>query len=176
MKDQVTADRISKLHPRIREEVTTIVNNIENSGVGIRIVQGLRTFDEQNNLYAQGRTQAQLDAVGLKNVKARPDLPKVTNARGGESFHNYGLSIDFVLLHADKQVSWSQTEDLDKDGKRDWMEVVEAFGCKGYNWGGFWKSPDYPHFEKSYGLTFQQLLALKNAGTVDKDGYVLLSV
>ena len=52
--DKVTLDRIAKLHPSVREEVTKIVNecNIALSGRSqIRLSQGLRTFAEQDELF-----------------------------------------------------------------------------------------------------------------------------
>lgn len=173
MKDSASIQRVSKLHPKIRQEVIAIIDAIEMNGVEIRIVQGYRSFEEQNNIYAQGRTQAQLNLVGLNSTIARPDLPQVSKAYAGQSYHNYGLAIDFCLHHKDGTISWDLTEDLDKDGKKDWMEVVEAFGIKGYSWGGYWKSgKDNPHLEKTFGLTFQQLLSLRKSGNVDNEGYV----
>jgi len=91
--DKVTQDRIKLLHPKVRDEVSKIVNEANNlltKHSQIRIVQGLRTIEEQNDLYAQGRT---------KQGK------KVTNAKGGSSFHNYGLAVDFCLLIDDKETN-----------------------------------------------------------------------
>src|SRR5690606_35479001 len=112
-------------------------------GIRLRFAQGLRTIAEQDALYAQGRT--------------KPGSI-VTNAKGGQSVHNYGLAFDIVILYdKDKNgtfetASWSRTEDLDKNKKADWMEVVEYFKSKGWNWGGDWRSfKDYPHFEKTFG-------------------------
>jgi len=58
----------------------------------LRFTHTLRTHAEQDKLYAQGRT-----------VKGSI----VTNARGGQSYHNYGLAIDICLLSKDgTKVSW----------------------------------------------------------------------
>lgn len=145
MKDAVSIARVKLLHPKIRDEVAELIGKIEinNPKFIIRIVQGLRTIDEQNALYAQGRTKP-------GNI--------VTNARGGSSYHNYGLAIDFCLLY-DGKVSWDVMEDHDKDGKRDWMEVVDTFRAYGYEWGGTWKSiPDQPHLQKTFGYGWRGLL------------------
>lgn len=98
--DKVTQDRIKLLHPKVRDEVSKIVNEANNlltKHSQIRIVQGLRTIEEQNDLYAQGRT---------KQGK------KVTNAKGGSSFHNYGLAVDFCLLIDDKDISWKDRKSV----------------------------------------------------------------
>lgn len=151
--DRVTENRIALLHPKVRNEVTTIVNEANSlltKHSEIRIVQGLRTIQEQNALYAQGRT-----APGKI----------VTNAKGGSSFHNYGLAVDFCLLINGSTISWSLTADYDNDQKADWQEVVEVFKRYGWEWGGNWTSiKDYPHFQKTFGYTWRQLLAKYNSG------------
>lgn len=134
--DKATQDRIQLLHPSIRDEITCLVikaNAQLTSHSEIRIVQGFRTFAEQTVLYAQGRTTPG---------------KKVTNAKAGESMHNYGLAIDFALLIDDKEISWDLKKDWDGDKVADWMEVVKVFKDAGYTWGGQWKFTDNPHFEK----------------------------
>lgn len=144
MKDAPSIQRVRLLHPKIREEVSELIGKIEiNNSFAIRIVQGLRTIDEQNALYAQGRTKpGQI----------------VTNARGGSSYHNYGLAIDFCLLYNGK-ISWDTNLDEDKDGVKDWQEVVTMFKNNGFSWGGDWKSiVDQPHLEKTFGYNWRALL------------------
>ena len=157
MRDYISINRVANLHPKVREDVKRCIEEAEAGfppNMAIRIVQGLRTIDEQNALYAQGRT--------------RPG-PIVTKAVGGKSYHNYGLAIDFAILK-DKDnngtyetLSWETKEDFDKDGKKDWMEVVAVFKKYGWVWGGDFSSiPDAPHFEKTFGYKVSQLLALYN--------------
>lgn len=150
------------LHPYVKAKAEELIANANKRLTGnykIMITQGLRTKAAQNDLYAQGRTQAQLNAVGLSNVKAKPSMDKVTNARGGFSMHNYGLAIDFALRSVDgKDVTWAMNKDFDGDGKADWMEVVEEAKKLGFEWGGDWKSfKDYPHFQMTAGLTDKQV-------------------
>jgi peptidoglycan L-alanyl-D-glutamate endopeptidase CwlK len=99
-------------------------------------------------------------------------VPKVTNSRGGFSFHNYGLAIDIVLIVDGKSASWEIKKDFDGDGKADWMEVVAIFKSFGWEWGGDWKFYDAPHFQKTLGYSVRQLLALHQAGKVDENGFV----
>lgn len=167
MIDQVTLQRIQTLHPSVRNEVNhiyqaQIVPALSGKAI-CRFAYTLRTIAEQNALYAQGRTKL-FDAQGNR-------LGKVTNAKGGQSIHNYGLALDIVLIK-DKDgngsfetASWEDTVDFDKDGKADWMEVVNILKANGWEWGGDWSSfKDKPHFQKDFGYTWQQLQAKLNDG------------
>lgn len=148
MTDQVTLNRIAVLHPAIRAEVGTLVtaaNAALTSHSQMRIVQGLRTFPEQDALYAQGRT--------------KPG-PRVTKAKGGQSYHNYGLAIDFCLIIDGKEVSWNTEKDFDGDKVADWLEVVQIFVKAGYKWGKAFN--DLPHFEKAHGYDWRDLLKKYN--------------
>lgn len=156
MRDTISINRAFLLHPKIRAEVMALIDKAESKlpNTAIRIVQGLRTFEEQNKLYAQGRTLPG---------------PRVTNAKAGQSFHQYGLSIDFALLYdKDKNgtyesLSWDTLKDFDRDGESDWMEVVEIFEEAGYTWGGrFSTIRDNPHLEKTFGFHWKQLLEKYN--------------
>ena len=147
MVDKVTEEKIKLLHPSVRDEVRILIDKINTSvltgSAKVRISQGLRTFAEQDALYAQGRT--------------KPGA-KVTNAKGGQSIHNYGLAVDIVLIIDGKTASWDTKKDFDKDKQADWMEVVSEFKKAGWDWGGDWKSfKDMPHFEKTKGLTLEQI-------------------
>lgn len=151
--DNITLDRIKLLHPTLRKEVYDAYMHVNNKllgkGVRLRFAYTLRTNEEQDALYAQGRT---------KTGK------KVTNAKGGQSIHNYGLAFDIVLL-LDKDgngtfetASWDINADFDNDHKADWMEVINYFKSIGWEWGGDWKSfKDYPHLQKTSGYTWKQL-------------------
>ncbi len=140
--------RLSGLHPVVRAAATILIERCYARGVNIVITQGLRTIAEQDALYAQGRT--------------KPG-PIVTNARGGHSYHNYGLAIDFALLLLDgRNVSWDMNWDGDGDKVADWSEVVQEAKALGFEWGGDWTSfKDLPHFQIVFGLSTAQLRAGK---------------
>jgi len=156
MEDKITLERIKLLHPKLRSEVehiykSQIIPALSGSAY-CRFAYTLRTFKEQDALYAQGRS-IMFDTKGKR-------LGIVTNAKGGQSIHNYGLALDIVLITNGKVASWDTAKDFDKDGKPDWMEIVEIFKNAGWTWGGDWKKfKDAPHFEKPLGYTWQQLLA-----------------
>ena len=116
-----------------------------------RITHTLRTIEEQDALYKQGRT--------------KPGK-KVTNAKGGQSYHNYGMAFDICLVVDGKTASWDMEEDFDKDHEADWMEVVHIAKKYGWEWGGEWpKFKDAPHFQKTYGYNTTKLKAMmKNSG------------
>lgn len=139
MKDQISISRVGVLHPEIRKSVIDFIDEIEaKTGLLFRIVQGLRTFDEQQAIYDQGRT---------KPGKI------VTNAKPGSSYHNYGLAIDIVPI---------------VNGKPDWnfkYETIYDIAEKhGFTCGGKFKSiVDKPHFEKNYGLKWRELLSRHQA-------------
>ena len=167
--DLQTIEKIKKeAHPKLREELQKIYEEANNK-LGksrLRFSMILRTFAEQDALYAQGRTK--------KGAK-------VTNAKGGQSYHNYGLAVDIVLLVKDakgefKTASWDTVKDWDKDGTADWLEVVQIFVKYGWTWGFIknGKRWDLPHFQKTFGLHWSELLKCRNAGKVDKDGFVII--
>lgn len=157
MRDEISANRVANLHPAVRDEVIATIAQIEAGfppNIKVRVVQGLRTIAEQNALYAQGRTKP--GAV-------------VTNAKGGKSYHNFGLALDYAIMY-DKdgngefeELSWNLVKDGDKDGRKDWDEVREAFEAKGWKWGGKWRTlKDYPHLQKTFGFTTSQLFKKYN--------------
>jgi len=139
--DPVSDDRIAALHPEIQQRSAAFVNEVKQElGIQLRVTDGLRTFAEQDALYAQGRT-----APG----------PRVTGARGGQSYHNYGLAIDVVELRPDGSVNYG----VDYDAI---AEIGERYG---FEWGGnFTNLDDQPHFQFTNGLHWSELLERSNNG------------
>ena len=141
MFDQLTLYRIETAHPRIRVELRNYyieINRRLPKGVRLRFSWVYRSYKEQDLLHAK--------------------RPKVTNAKGGQSIHNYGLAFDIVILFdldgngTFETASWKQ----DKYFKL----VVNFFKSKGYTWGGDWNSfKDNPHFQKDFGYTWRTLIA-----------------
>lgn len=91
----------------------------------------------------------------------------VTNARGGQSFHNFGLAIDVVEMNSSGQPIWTNDR---------WNEIGEIGKSHGFEWGGDWANfPDRPHFQMTFGLITGQLFQRYNERRVDDDGFVLLN-
>ena len=143
----------------MRNEGTVIIQECDTALTGrakVRVTQGLRTFAEQDALYQQGRT---------KSGK------KVTNAKAGQSIHNYGFAVDICLIIDGKTASWDTTKDWDNDQVADWYECVKIFAKHGWEWGGNWKTfKDLPHFDKRGFNSWKKLAKLKQ----DKNGYVII--
>lgn len=137
--------KLDGLHPTVREKAQALVAICGAAKISIVVTQGMRTIEQQDVLYAQGRT-----APG----------PIVTNAKGGSSYHNYGLAFDFAVKK-DGRPSWNDKVDVDKDGEPDYREVGEIGEQLGLEWGGRWKRPDLPHFQITFGLSIADLRAGK---------------
>ncbi len=165
MKDQITLDRIQLLHPKERANALAMYEEMCEAVKGkvlIRFAYTLRTFAEQDKIYALGRTVKNPDGYHPVN---RPMGNIVTWAKAGESYHNYGLAWDLVLV-LDKDgngsyetASWDMTIDIDKDGIADWREIVDIAVKYGYEWGGNWAKPktDNPHFQRTFGHSIMEL-------------------
>lgn len=115
---------INLLHPNIREKCLQLIELSKKAGINIIITHTLRTKQEQDDLYAQGRTKP-------GNI--------VTNCKYPDSPHNWGVAFDFAVI---------------KNGKADWNDIsafnkVGQLGKSiGLFWGGDFKSfVDKPHFE-----------------------------
>ena len=124
---------IETLHPDIRQYAVNFLNSAEGSGIRLRITSGFRSYDEQTELYNQGRT-------------TRGTI--VTKAKAGESYHNFGLAMDVVPI-VDKKEDWTTNQ---------WRIIGEIGKSAGFNWGGDWRGfVDNPHFEMSFGLKLADL-------------------
>ena len=150
MKDEkISLPRVWQLHPKIKDEVLALIDAAEkvvDPNLAIRIVQGLRTIEEQNALYAQGRTTP--GSI-------------VTNAKGGSSYHNYGLAIDICWLFADANGEYQYNDKKSWAQGGNFRKVINIFKEAGYTWGGDFKSiPDAPHFEKTFGHNWRDLLQM----------------
>lgn len=138
MYEQTNDARIAQLHPLVAKMAREWLRRVTAEGIAVCVVQGLRTFAEQDELYAQGRTKP-------GNI--------VTQVRGGYSYHNYGLAFDFCLVKPDGSLDW--------DVGPKWRRAAEIGKSLRFSWGGDWDPSfqDFPHFEYTFGLTTQQLKA-----------------
>ncbi|GAE48390.1 phage endolysin [Mesobacillus boroniphilus JCM 21738] len=72
------------LHPVVQENKDMLVQKAAERGIKVLVTDGFRSFEEQNQLYEKGRSR---------------EGQIVTHAKGGESYHNFGLAIDFALVN-----------------------------------------------------------------------------
>jgi len=104
------------------------INDCEAEKLPVFLVEGLRSFERSEKLYAQGRT-----APGQI----------VTKAKAGQSYHNFGLAVDCVLMDSKGQPTWG----FEPEGAV-WKRVVTLAKARNLQWGGDWKSfKDIPHFQ-----------------------------
>jgi peptidoglycan LD-endopeptidase CwlK len=136
-------DLPTELHPVVKERSNQLIQQSAEKGIVILITDDFRSMEDQDALYEKGRS-----AEG--NI--------VTHARGGESFHNFGLAIDFAIKTPDENIIWDMQYDGNQNGKSDWDEVVELAKALGFEWGGDWAQfKDYPHLQMNFGLTLADL-------------------
>ncbi len=134
--DERTERNIATLHPRAqraaREFMAAAVPAMQSVDLVVKIIGGMRTYAEQDALYAIGRT--------------KPGSV-VTKARGGYSNHNFGTAWDVgIFTPTGRYLEESPAyETLGKIGQN-----------QGLEWGGSWKFSDEPHFEVKTGLTMAE--------------------
>jgi len=151
--DNVSLERLSQVHPLLQQKIHAMDEALTAQGIVLRVVQGLRTADYQDHLYAKGRTDASLRAQGFSEAliaEINADDPhhdteeRVTNARGGYSMHNFGLAVDCVpgLRGVDP---WAPNWDAKHP---DFLAMIAAGETQGLVCGANWTSiPDAPHFQ-----------------------------
>lgn len=128
---------IAELHPKVREMAEAMLILCKDKGIDVILTSTYRDKESQDALYAQGRTTPG---------------KKVTNAKGGQSMHNWRVAFDVVPVINGKAV-WND-DNL-------WNRVGEIGESVGLEWGGRWsKFIDKPHLQITQGLT----LADFNAG------------
>jgi peptidoglycan L-alanyl-D-glutamate endopeptidase CwlK len=139
--DAASEANLAKINPQLADRIRLMAADLRAQGITIRATSSYRTFAEQNALYAQGRT--------------KPGSI-VTNARGGQSLHNYGLAVDVVPLNSKGQPDWNVPSSV-------WQKIGAAGKNQGMEWGGDWKSfVDRPHFQMTAGRSVSSLLGQYN--------------
>ena len=130
----MSASRVG-LDPEFAKKLALFERKLAAKGIKVILTSGLRPIDEQDRLYAMGRT---------KPGKI------VTSARGGYSWHNFGLAGDYAFVINGK-VTW--------DGP--WAVFGKIARECGLEWGGDFKSiVDRPHVQWTRGKTLAQMRAL----------------
>lgn len=130
---------IKELHPHVRTLVERFLAACAKEGIDVIITSTYRDMESQAALYAQGRT-----APGKI----------VTNAKAGQSWHNYRLAFDFCPIINGK-AQWNDTKLFTRCG-----EIAESVGLE---WAGRWKSfKELAHCQATAGLTLAQLQAGKS--------------
>ena len=126
---------LDDLLPVVKEKALLFKEECKKQGLDVLIYCTHRSDEEQDELYKQGRS--------------KPGRI-VTNARGGESWHNHRCAFDFVPLVAGKP-AWDDTNLYRKAGV-----IAESVGLE---WAGRWagKLRETAHCQYTGGLTLAQL-------------------
>jgi peptidoglycan L-alanyl-D-glutamate endopeptidase CwlK len=128
----LNSQRLARVHAPLAQRALRMVDLCAQAGVAVLVTQGLRTWEEQDALFAQGRTTPG---------------KVVTNARGGESWQNFGLAFDIVVLDSVAKADW----DTSHPG---WIRAAGIGKSLGLEWGGDWKGfKDLPHFQHTGDVT-----------------------
>ncbi len=122
--------KLDGVHPTLTLKVQRIIAACHELGLEMAVTDGVRTTDQQQKLYAQGRT-----APG--NI--------VTNCDGVTTKSNhqvkddgFGHAVDLVFLVGGRP-SW--------DKALPWHILGAMAQQQGLTWGGSWKFLDLPHVE-----------------------------
>ena len=131
----INSRKLEDLLPVVKSRVDQWLTDCKNHGLDVLVTSTYRDFESQDALYAQGRT-----APGKI----------VTNAKAGESFHNYRCALDIVPI-VNGKADWTGTDPV-------WMKIAELGKAAGLEWAGDWKTfKEYAHFQYAGGLTLKDL-------------------
>ena len=116
MNDVVSNERLALVHPALAAKV-----NAAATVSYFRVAQGVRTYAEQNAL---------------------PHA--VTNAKGGYSWHNFGMAVDcFPFING-----FTGPLEMNNHASPVFQAMIAALKAQGLAWGGDWQHfKDYPHFQ-----------------------------
>lgn len=129
---------IDDLHPKVADLCRKFIKKCKDQGIDVLITSTYRDAASQNALYAQGRTTPG---------------KRVTNAKAGQSWHNWRCAFDFVPI-VNGKAQWNDVKTFTKCG-----EIAESLGLE---WAGRWKSfKELAHCQYTGGLTLADFQAGK---------------
>jgi peptidoglycan L-alanyl-D-glutamate endopeptidase CwlK len=125
---------LTDLLPVVSVMAASFIRSCHTAGIDVLITSTLRDNESQNALYAQGRTTP-------GHI--------VTNAKAGQSFHNYGCAFDFVPI-VNGKAQWDDLKTFEKCGV-----IAESIGLE---WAGRWsRFKEMAHCQYTGGLTLADL-------------------
>ena len=131
----INSRNLDELLPEVKAKFEDFIKACQHSGIDLLVTSTYRDNESQDALYAQGRT-----------TEGRI----VTNAKGGESFHNYRCAVDVVPLISGKP-DWDGTHPV-------WATIGELGEQAGLEWAGKWiHFKELANFQYTNGLTIAQL-------------------
>jgi peptidoglycan L-alanyl-D-glutamate endopeptidase CwlK len=134
----INSRSLDDLLPKVQTLAHAFIQSCQKAGIEVMIYCTYRDNESQAALYATGRT---------KPGKV------VTNAKAGESYHNYRCAFDFVpMVHG--KPAWNDNALYTQCG-----QIAEHVGLE---WAGRWKSfKETAHCQYTGGLSIADLKAGK---------------
>lgn len=144
--------KLKELHPKYKQRFYNFIYDLNKKGYTVLITSGFRSFEKQQQLLKE-------------NPKA---------GKPGMSLHNYGIATDINIM---------KPEHLGMNSPNDkWKPIVDIAKKNGLDWGGellptfTTGGGDRVHFQpKNFKYKGSELLAMKNAGNVDKNEFVKIT-
>jgi peptidoglycan L-alanyl-D-glutamate endopeptidase CwlK len=144
----INSRNLEDLKPQVKDLCIKFINQCNQAGVEILITSTYRDFESQAALYEIGRT-----IKGSNPTTKKPMGNIVTNAKAGQSFHNYRVAFDFVPLINGKAI-WDNNQLFTKCGL-----IAESVGLE---WAGHWISfKETAHCQFTNGLKLADFQAGK---------------
>jgi peptidoglycan L-alanyl-D-glutamate endopeptidase CwlK len=160
--DDASIALIQTAHPAERDNMLAAYNAcVANTPGNVHpsVVQVFRSIADSDALFQIGR-----DAAGnVINPRA-----VVSDAKGGQSWHNYGLAIDIEMIRDGQGVGFDNTPEAAAlaAADPDYAIIINTMAGFGYTWGGNFPGEfrDVPHFENKRGQLLSDLFAKFEAG------------
>ena len=141
--DSRTEKNIATLHIKAQELARQFMQAVAGFEVTVKIISGARSYAEQDAIFAQGRT--------------RPGRI-VTNARGGESNHNFAIAWDVGLFDGGEYL------DGDTSREQNLYAALAQLRPSTLEWGGNWTKKDPPHYQLPTGLSISDVRSRFESG------------
>lgn len=126
----INSRKIEDLHPKVADMCQRFIDACDKVGIDVIITSTYRDNESQAAIYAQGRT-----APGKK----------VTNAKPGQSWHNWRCAFDFVPI-VNGKAQWNDLKLFERCGV-----IAESVGLE---WAGRWqRMKESAHCQYTGGLT-----------------------
>ena len=126
-------ENLRGVHPELVKLMTL---SIRNSPIDFTVVEGVRTVERQQALYAQGRTKPGPIVTQVDGVTKRSNhQPKADG---------YGHAVD-IYPFVNGQVQVNDASGLKRISEH--IKAVARLNRIKIEWGGDWTMRDYPHFE-----------------------------
>lgn len=146
---------LKNIYPEVARRSKRAIDRVFNdTGMEMKVSDGMRTYKKQNELYLQEQ--------------------KVTDALPGLSYHNYGMAVDCCFMGINPYLDRRQEPDDEKSPylipkKRQdelWALWGRAVEDNGLRWGGRFPKPDQPHANIFASLSVREMKQILEKGGV----------